>query len=286
MKNKIKYYFSLVKFAHTVFALPFALLGFFMAIKIYEYDLDPKVLLFIILCMVFARNAAMAFNRYLDRHFDKLNKRTANREMPLNIISPKASVFFTIANVALFIFITYHINMLSFHLSPVAVFVILFYSYTKRFTNLSHFVLGLALSIAPVGAFIAVTGSFEISVIILAIIVLLWTAGFDIIYSLQDEEFDRKNKLFSIPARYGRKKAIIISRLVHLVCAGVCFIFGLLINGNFLFWTAFACFNGLLIYQHIIIKPNDISKAKNFAMINGIASISFCLLTVLSFYFF
>ena len=283
MIDKIKYYFSLVKFSHTVFALPFAVLSFFLAVKHYEYLFEWKILIYILLCMGFARNSAMAFNRYLDRDIDKSNPRTSQREIPANKISPRASLFFVVVNILLFVTTTYFINSLCFYLSPLAIFIILFYSYTKRFTSLSHIVLGLALSVAPAGAFIAVSETVSVSVLILSLMVLFWTAGFDIIYSLQDEVFDKKNKLFSIPAKYGRKKALVISRVLHLFCGTLCLLFGIMINGNYLYWIAFVIFSGLLIYQHSLVKPNDISKAGYaFQNVNGIISITFAVLTILS----
>ena len=167
--------------------------------------------------MIFARNSAMAFNRYLDRDIDKKNPRTASREIPADKISPKKALIFTIANSILFILCTTLINKTALFLSPIAIAVILFYSYTKRFTFFAHLFLGLGLAIVPAGAFIPVSETLTLPIIVLSAIVFLWSAGFDIIYSLQDEEFDRENKLFSIPAKFGRKKALWISIFLHLV---------------------------------------------------------------------
>ena len=207
----IKNYFSLVKFAHTIFAMPFALIGFFYGLKMVDYELSrPWWLLFIlvVLCMVFARSAAMAFNRWLDAEYDAKNPRTSIREIPGGIISKKNAMLFVIFNCIAFIICTFFINMLCFFLAPIALFVILFYSYTKRFTVLCHLVLGLGLSLAPIGAYIAVTGKFAIVPILFSFAVLFWVSGFDIIYALQDEEFDKENNLYSIPSFIGTKKAL------------------------------------------------------------------------------
>ncbi|HSR40465.1 MAG TPA: UbiA-like polyprenyltransferase, partial [Phnomibacter sp.] len=209
----IKNYLSLVKFSHTIFALPFALIGFFVGIifldqipwvkAAVEMRDEPKEKIFlffqshwylfvlVLLCMITARSAAMAFNRYLDRHFDAQNPRTAIREIPAGIIGPNSALRFVILNAFIFITATYFINTICFFLSPVALFVILFYSYTKRFTALCHLVLGLGLRLAPIGAYLAVTGEFAVLPILFSFTVLFWVSGFDIIFALQDEAFDR-----------------------------------------------------------------------------------------------
>ncbi|RYG34376.1 MAG: 4-hydroxybenzoate octaprenyltransferase, partial [Chitinophagaceae bacterium] len=185
----MKKYFSLVLFAHSIFAMPFALIGFFLGISTTGQPFEWLKLLLVILCMVFARNTAMAFNRYLDRDIDALNERTKQRDIPAGKVSPREALMFTVINIMLFIGATYWINPLCFYLSPVAIFVVLFYSYTKRFTPLCHFVLGLGLALAPIGAYIAVTGQFSLVPIFFSLAVLFWVSGFDIIYALQDESF-------------------------------------------------------------------------------------------------
>ncbi len=207
----IKNYFSLVKFSHTVFAMPFALIGYSLAVSEPEYNFSLKLLLLIILCMVFARNAAMGFNRLADRKFDALNPRTKNREIPSGIIGSRAAALFVILNAVLFIITTSFINRLTLYLSPVALLIILGYSLTKRFTFLCHFILGLGLSLAPIGAYISLTGRFSIVPLIYSFIVLTWVSGFDIIYALQDDEFDKSNNLHSVPSVAGIKNAILIS---------------------------------------------------------------------------
>ena len=282
---RIKNYFSLVKFAHTIFAMPFALIGFFYGLKMIHYNLNrPWWLLFIlvILCMVFARSAAMAFNRWLDAEYDAKNPRTSIREIPGGIISKKNAMIFVIFNCIAFIICTFFINTLCLVLAPVALFVILFYSYTKRFTVLCHLVLGLGLSLAPIGAYIAVTGKFAIVPILFSLSVLFWVSGFDIIYALQDEEFDKENNLYSIPSFIGTKKALRISELLHFLSA-LCVIAAGLIGGfAAMYWSGVVVFAFFLVYQHTLVKPKDLSKVnKAFFSSNGIASVVFCVLVLL-----
>jgi 4-hydroxybenzoate polyprenyltransferase len=272
--KKIRDYFSLVKFSHTVFALPFALTGFALGITSGDHHFSLKLLVLILLCMIFARNAAMGFNRYADRKYDALNPRTAGREIPAGRIGMKAAGLFVVLNSLLFVVSAGFINRLTLLLSPVALLVVLGYSLTKRITWLCHFVLGLGLSLAPVGAYISVTGKFNIVPVIYSCIVITWVSGFDIIYALQDDDFDRKNDLHSIPSSAGRKGAIIISGAVHLVTCLMVLAAGILHANGFLYWTGAAIFTLLLVYQHIIVRPNDISKVNlAFATTNGIASI-------------
>jgi 4-hydroxybenzoate polyprenyltransferase len=274
----LKNYLSLIKFSHTVFALPFALIGFFLAIHNNQATFNLQLFICVLLCMVFARSAAMAFNRYIDRGFDAKNARTAVREIPAGVISPKAALLFTILCSAAFITTTYFINQLCFYLSPVALLVILGYSYTKRFTPLCHLVLGVGLSLAPVGAYIALTQEFAVLPIIFGCIVLFWVSGFDIIYAMQDEDFDRKNKLNSIPVLLGGKNALLLAKVFHIICALlVCVAFAL---GNFswLYQLGALIFIALLVYQHSLVKPTDLSKVNlAFGTTNGIASVVFCI---------
>ncbi|MGN6194411.1 MAG: UbiA-like polyprenyltransferase [Ginsengibacter sp.] len=278
-------YFSLVKFAHTIFAMPFALIGFFYGLKIVNYDLNrPWWLLFIlvILCMVFARSAAMAFNRWLDAEYDAKNPRTVIREIPGGVISKKNAMIFVIFNCIAFIICTFFINTLCFVLAPVALFVILFYSYTKRFTVLCHLILGLGLSLAPIGAYIAVTGKFAIVPILFSLSVLFWVSGFDIIYALQDEEFDKENNLYSIPSFIGTKKALRVSEFLHFLSALSVIAAGMIGNFSAIYWSGVAVFAFFLFYQHTLVKPKDLSKVnKAFFSSNGIASVVFCVLVLL-----
>lgn len=277
----MKSYLSLIKFSHTVFALPFALIGFTLGyIKTENADF-LKLLVLVLLCMVFARSAAMAFNRWLDKDIDAQNPRTTIREIPAGIIAPKAALWFVIANVLLFIVTTYFINPLCFALSPIALIVILGYSYTKRFTAYCHLVLGLGLSLAPVGAYLAVTGVFDLLPILLGVAVLFWVAGFDIIYALQDQEFDKSQSLNSIPVATGTKKAIRISEIFHIVTAAIICITVYMLTREYMHigWLSILAvfiFVALLFYQHHIVKEDDLSKINlAFFTTNGIASIIF-----------
>lgn len=275
-------YLSLVKFAHTIFALPFALLGFFLGYTYMQVQgletNHPYWWLFgcVVLCMVFARNAAMGFNRYIDRDIDAQNERTALREIPAGAISARHALTFVMVNAGLFILTTAFINPLCLILSPVALAVILGYSYTKRFTALCHLILGLGLSLAPVGAFVAVTGIFTPEPIILGLAVLSWVSGFDIIYALQDEQFDRDHALNSIPAWVGKSRALIISTVLHVITASMVVWFGMRMGASFIYWLGAGVFLLLLIYQHTIVKPQDLSKVNlAFFTTNGIASVLF-----------
>jgi 4-hydroxybenzoate polyprenyltransferase len=281
-----KDYFSLVKFSHTVFAMPFALIGFSLAVSEPEYNLSFRLLILVILCMIFARNTAMGFNRLADRNFDALNPRTSNREIPAGIISTKAAIAFVIINALLFIVTTGFINRLTLFLSPVALSVIISYSLTKRFTSLCHFVLGLGLSLAPIGAYISVTGQFSFLPVVYSFIVLSWVSGFDIIYSLQDDEFDRSNLLHSLPSATGRKKALAISIFLHVITFILVLIAGFLGNGGILFWAGATIFTLLLFYQHSIVRFDDISRVTlAFGTTNGIASIIFATFVILDLIF-
>jgi 4-hydroxybenzoate polyprenyltransferase len=269
-------YLSLVKFAHTIFALPFALIGFSLAIHQMPGMFSFWLLVEVLLCMVFARNAAMAFNRYADRDIDKKNPRTAVREIPAEVIKPKSALFFVILNSVLFVVTTWFINPLVFYLSPVALLVVLGYSYAKRFTWLAHLILGLGLSLAPIGAYLAVTGRFEILPLLYSFIVLFWVAGFDIIYALQDEEFDKLQNLKSIPVFMGKRGALNFSSFLHALTIAFVIVAGMLGEGKVLFWIGAAIFIILLVYQHFLVKPNDLSKVNlAFFTTNGIASVVF-----------
>lgn len=281
----IRNYLSLIKFSHTVFALPFAMIGFTLAVVREGYSFEWGLFVKVLLCMVFARTAAMAFNRYLDRKFDAMNPRTAKREIPAGIIKPQHALAFTIVNCILFIITTYFINTMVLYLSIVALFVILFYSYTKRITALCHIVLGVGLSLSPIGSYLAVTGVFKLLPVLFSLIVLTWVSGFDIIYALQDEDFDKSQKLHSIPAALGTKGALNVSNILHVCSAIFVIAAGVVGEFNFVYWIGAAIFIGLLTYQHVLVKPNDLSKVGiAFANTNGIASIIFAIFTILSFF--
>lgn len=279
--NAIAKYASLVKFSHTIFAMPFALIAYAYAIIYENYDFEWLLLVKILFCMVFARNAAMGFNRWADRDIDADNPRTASREIPSGQISPSAAMLFIIANAIGFLIMAGFINKLTLILAPVALFITLGYSYTKRFTAWSHIVLGTALAIAPLGAYIAVTGRLCVIPIILAGLVLSWVAGFDILYSLQDAEYDKSHGLHSIPARFGEKGATAISIAIHLIT-----IYAVVIIGQNFAWVmpykiGGLLFIALLILQHIVFLPGKTSSiAKYFGLINGCSSIIYAIFTI------
>jgi 4-hydroxybenzoate polyprenyltransferase len=303
--STVKKYLSLIKFSHTIFAMPFALIGFCLGIMsssfsevgqwnlgktigwdkdiinfVYRKDLGLKFLL-VMFCMIFARSAAMAFNRYLDRNFDAKNPRTAIREIPAGLLKADNVLLFTIISSILFIICTFFINWLCFFLSPVALLVVLGYSYTKRFTALCHLILGLGLSLAPIGAYLAVTGAFAVLPVLFSFTVLFWVSGFDIIYALQDEEFDKQHQLHSIPTALGKKNALMVSRILHMLSAGCVLFAGF--NGAFgtWYWIGAFVFAGMLIYQHSIVKPTDLSKVNiAFMTANGIASVVFAIFVI------
>ena len=301
--SSVKNYLSLVKFSHTVFAMPFALIGFFLATnapaisfrstvvahssklsstEIFQNQEFWKKLLLVVLCMITARSAAMGFNRWLDKSFDKRNPRTAIREIPAGIISANNALIFVIVNCILFVILTGYINRLCFLLSPIALFVVLFYSYTKRFTPLCHLVLGLGLSLAPIGAFLAVAGYFEIVPVLFSLVVLCWVSGFDIIYALQDIDFDKSENLYSIPVVLGKTKALKVSELLHFFAAILVIVAGYISSFGLFYWTGVLVFCGMLVYQHALVKPNDLRRVNlAFMTANGIASVVFATLVII-----
>ena len=308
----VKNYLSLIKFSHTIFAMPFALIGFSLGMlyidhftsvvpgwhttmyfekqiisrwnnEVIQFDWQLLIqrFLLVLLCMITARSAAMAFNRYLDRGWDALNPRTAIREIPKGIITPKNALLFTIASCVLFITATFFINRICFYLSPVALAVVLGYSYTKRFTPFCHLILGLGLSLAPIGAYLAVTGAFHWLPILFSFAVIFWVSGFDIIYALQDEEFDKRHQLYSIPAWLGKAKALRVSEVLHLLSAASVVAAGKLGHFGWLYWIGVLVFMGMLVYQHSIVKPNDLRRVNlAFMTANGIASVVFAVFVI------
>ncbi len=280
--GRTQHYFLLVKFSHTVFAMPFAVAGYFIGATQPGYGFSLKTFLLVLACMVFARSAAMGFNRWADVRFDSLNPRTAVREIPAGKITPRQAMIFVIASSLLFIASAGLLNRLTLILSPVALLVILGYSYTKRFTPLCHLVLGLGLSLAPIGAYIAVTGSFALLPLIYSVIVVTWVSGFDIIYSLQDDEFDRETGLYSIPAVMSRGKALGVSAALHLITVVMVAVAGISGSAGYIYWTGAAVFIVMLVYQHMIVRPDDLSRVNMaFGTTNGIAGVIFGLAVVL-----
>ena len=277
--------------------MPFAMIGFFLGVFAYMsvvpgwhvLTFSPQFdwkglwikLILVILCMVFARSAAMAFNRYLDRSFDARNPRTAIREIPAGIVRANSVLLFTIINCLLFIICTFFINPLCFYLSPVALLVVLGYSYTKRFTPLCHLILGLGLSLAPIGAYLAVTGEFALLPILFSLAVIFWVSGFDVIYALQDEEFDKSEKLYSMPASLGKAKALRVSELLHVLSATAVIVAGTYGHFGWLYWIGVAVFVLMLGYQHSIVRPTDLRRVNlAFMTANGIASVVFAIFVI------
>lgn len=281
----MKKYFSLVLFAHTIFAMPFAFIGFFLAITTTSHKFNWLLMGLMILCMIFARNAAMAFNRFLDRDIDAQNQRTIIRDIPSGRISSREALIFTIINCLLFIIATFFINRLCLYLSPIALLVVLGYSFTKRFTPLCHLVLGLGLSLAPIGAYLVVTGQFNIVPLFFSLAVLCWVSGFDIIYALQDEEFDRSNNLKSIPACLGAKTALQVSVFLHTLTVLFVTLPLFFTTLSWFYIAGILFFITLLIYQHQLVKPNDLTKINRaFFTTNGIASVVFAVFFLLDAY--
>ena len=281
----MKNYLSLIKFSHTIFALPFAIIGFVLGMADQEGVFNIQKFLLMLACMVFARSAAMAFNRYIDRAFDEKNPRTKSREIPAGIISPNKALFYVIINSLLFISATYFINTICFYLSPIALLVVLGYSYTKRFTAMCHFVLGLGLALAPIGAYLSVTATFSMLPIWYSLAVITWVSGFDIIYAMQDVDIDSELKLNSIPNALGKVHALQLSSLLHVLS----FLFVLIPIFFFPFgiyyWIGLGIFAAMLIYQHSIVKPSDLSKVNiAFMTTNGIASVAFALFFLLDYF--
>jgi 4-hydroxybenzoate polyprenyltransferase len=265
--------------------MPFALIGFFLAVSQTEQVPYFRLLVEVVAAMIFARNAAMGFNRYLDRKFDAANPRTANREIPAGVISPERALTFVIFNSLLFVLVAWLINDLCFYLSPVALFVILGYSYTKRITPLCHFVLSTGLALAPIGAWLSVTGKFAMIPLLYSAIVFFWVSGFDIIYASQDVEFDRKYKLQSIPAMVGVKNALRISSVLHFITIAFVILAGLAMKAGLIFWIGAVVFIALIVYQHTIVKHDDLSRVNlAFGTTNGIASIIFASSVITSLY--
>jgi 4-hydroxybenzoate polyprenyltransferase len=263
---------EMIKFQHTVFALPFALLAAFAVAG----GIPATVTLaWILVAMVGARSAAMAFNRLVDAPIDAANPRTASRALPAGLVSRGFVTLFTILSAALFVFACWKLNRLALILSGPTLVVLLGYSFTKRFTALSHLVLGLALGIAPVGAAIAVEGVFNAKVLPLSASVMLWTAGFDILYSMQDLDFDRSKGLFSLPSRLGGERAFLLARAFHLLALCGFIAFGLLFGFGLIYWIGVAAATGLLLWQHSIVSPRDISRIDAaFFTANGILAVA------------
>jgi 4-hydroxybenzoate polyprenyltransferase len=268
----------MIRFEHSVFALPFALTGALLAFRQSGTFVASgwRVLLWIVIAMVGARSAAMAFNRLVDSDIDGRNPRTRGRHLPAGLLSRNFCIGFTIASSLVFLFAAWELNTLCFRLAPLALAVVMVYSYTKRFTHFSHVVLGFALGIAPAAAWIAVLGSLDPRILWLTAAVMFWTAGFDVIYSCQDFEFDTESELFSIPRALGIGKALMVARLFHILM-----IFSLLmlvyqLQLGSLALAGVAAVTALLIYEHTLVKATDLSRVNAaFFTMNGWVSVLF-----------
>ncbi len=287
--NSVTKYARLVKFSHTIFAMPFAMLAFVYAVKTSGVAAGGNspwwwvtLLVQVVLCMVFARNVAMGFNRWADRDIDAKNPRTADREIPAGKISARAALWFVIINALLFVGVASTINLLTALLSPVALGVVMFYSYCKRFTSLAHMVLGLSLGIAPVGAYIAVTGEFALEACILSLVVITWTSGFDIIYALQDRDFDREQGLHSIPAMFSPAQALAISIALHAVSIASLVWFATYLPSSVWTWAGVAAFAAILCLEHILVTPTRTRHIGiAFGTLNGLASMTLAVLAII-----
>lgn len=271
MIKKISLYLSMIKFSHSIFALPFALTSTMLA----SNGLPPlRELLLIIMAMVTARSLAMGLNRLIDKDIDANNPRTMMRELPSGRIKVFEVVLFITISLILFMVSAYLLNELCFKLAPIAVLFVFLYSYTKRFTWLCHIVLGICISAAPIGAWIAIRGTFDWEILPLAIAIVFWLAGFDILYALQDVEFDRKYGLHSIPQRFGINKALWISRAFHAVTFIMLAYTGLIFRLTLIYWLGLILVLVLLIYEHSLVKENDLSRLNiAFFNMNGYISI-------------
>lgn len=279
--NKIKVLFELVKFEHTVFALPFAFMGLLIGS---EGRLEVTKLILVITAMAGARTVAMAFNRIADSAIDARNPRTKTRALPAGLISVKSVWALIIVSASVFFASAYALNVVCFYLSPLAMFLLLFYSYTKRFTSLSHFVLGLTLGIAPAAGFLAVNTVLTLAPVVLSASVLFWSAGFDIIYACQDIDFDREEKLHSLPAAAGAAKALFYSRILHFMTIAGFILTGYLIKAKAVYYVFVIICAALLIYEHKLLKDGGLKNINTaFFSVNGLVSIAMLLAVLLNY---
>ena len=279
MAGRIRTVLDMIKFEHSIFALPFALTGSLLAARFTSHGWPSwRQILWIVIAMVSARSAAMTINRIADLRYDKENPRTKMRALATGALSVTFARIFTLVAVAIFVIAAWQLNPLALKLSPVALAILFFYSFTKRFTNFSHLFLGFALGVSPAAAWIAITGHLDLRMLILCAAVTLWVAGFDVLYACQDVAFDRSAGLFSIPKRFGIATSLWIARVMHV---GVIALLAWLAASFALPWPAWigiAVVAALLAYEHSLVKPNDLSKLDAaFFTLNGYISISFFL---------
>ncbi len=271
--QKITIFMEMIKFSHTIFALPFALSGALLAIRGLP---SGRQLLFIVLAMVGARTAAMAMNRLIDAEIDARNPRTAGRAIPAGLLSKGAVLFAILLSVALLLWSAAMLNPLCLKLSPIALFFLVLYSYCKRFTALAHLVLGICLAAAPIGAWAALTGTIPLPAIVLGLLVLFWVSGFDILYALQDLEYDRSAGLHSIPVALGVSGSLRLSRLFHLITIGLLVWLALLLGLGVWFWLGSGLMTAMLLYEHWLLRDGDLTKLDAaFFTMNGYISLTF-----------
>jgi 4-hydroxybenzoate polyprenyltransferase len=277
-KSRVRIVLEMIKFEHSVFALPFALVGALLAARVGGGLPTWRQLLWIVIAMVSARSAAMTVNRIADREYDRRNPRTANRAIPAGELSVGFAWAFTAVLSAVLIIAAWQLNAAALKLSPLALAILFFYSYTKRFTTWSHFVLGFCLGISPAAAWIAIRGSLDWRMLILSAAVTLWVGGFDVLYACQDVEFDEAAGLYSIPRRFGIARALAVARTMHLLMAAL--LVGLAWSFHLAWpaWAGIAVVAALLSYEHSLVKPNDLSKINAaFFAVNGYISLLFLL---------
>ena len=274
--SALRVFLEMIKFEHSIFALPFAMIGMMWGSEAVRGTPWPggAIFLWIVVAMVSCRSAAMAYNRIADRDIDAMNPRTKMRAIPAGLLELRQVNVFFFASCALFFIAAAMLNWLALALSPIALGVTLFYSRTKRFTPLCHFVLGLSLGIAPAAAWIGAAGRLDPAIGAITFAVLFWTAGFDIIYALQDEEFDRENGLRSLPETLGKGRALLASRVCHGLAVGCLVLGGLLVGAGIWWWLGVVVAAGLLGYEQSLVKPNDLSKVNlAFFTLNGFISL-------------
>lgn len=271
----------MIKFSHSIFALPFAFTSALIAASGIP---TGRQIFWIVMAMVGARSGAMGLNRLIDRKIDAANPRTAARELPRGVIGVGETVLFVVVSFGVMVIAAYMLNPLCLMLSPVAIAVLLLYSFTKRFTWASHFVLGLAISASPLGAWIAVKGTFDAQIMPLAAAVIFWLAGFDVLYALQDLEFDRSYGLYSIPRRFGIGKSLYLARAFHVVSYLLLVVNGLLFGLGAAYWTGMLIVAGLFLYEHSLVRENDLSRLDMaFFNMNGYISMTVFIFTLIGF---
>ncbi len=273
--NKTRMVLQMIKFEHTIFALPFAMMSTLLAVRSPHGSFSFIKVMWILIAMIGARSAAMAFNRLIDADIDSKNPRTENRHIPAGILTKPQVTSFLLVSLVLFEVAAFKLNLLCFALSPVALLFILGYSYTKRFTFLCHIVLGFAIGIAPIGAWIAITGRLNLVPILLGAAVMCWIGGFDIIYAMQDYDIDLASELFSLPKFVGKAGALMFSRLLHVLTMALLIAVGVLYGMHVLYYVGVAVAGGLIAFEQSLVSPTDLSKVDlAFFTLNGWVSVS------------